>query len=156
MTRPSPELRKLDYFVGVWHSEGELKPGPLGPGGKLIMTEHNEWMDGGFFLVLRSEFTSPLGSGSGTAYMGYDAGRKLYTYDEFNSTGEAQHSVGTFDGDSLMWGGEQHLADKVAKTRFVMNMLSPDAYAFSFCVSQDGNDWNTVMEGKATRLITSG
>src|SRR5215472_12408176 len=30
--KPAPELKKLDYFVGTWTADGELKPGPLGAG----------------------------------------------------------------------------------------------------------------------------
>ncbi len=31
---PGPELKKLDYFVGNWTSEGDAKPGPMGPAAK--------------------------------------------------------------------------------------------------------------------------
>ena len=103
---PPPELKKVEYFVGTWKSEGEMKPGPMGPGGKMIMTEHNQWMDGGFFLTMQSEFTTgAMGSGSGMAFMGYDPGKKVYTYAEFNSMGESQHSTGTVAGDTWIWTG---------------------------------------------------
>jgi hypothetical protein len=100
---------------------------------------------------MHSEFNGPLGSGSGTAYMGYDTGRKVYTYDEFNSTGEAQHSIGMLDGDTWSWNGEQHLGGKSTKTRLTMKTLSPASYTFKFEMSLDGNIWSTVMDGKATK-----
>src|SRR5271157_4956265 len=50
--KPGPELKKLDYFLGTWTSEGESKPSPMGPGGKFTESGHGEWMDGGFFLVV--------------------------------------------------------------------------------------------------------
>jgi hypothetical protein len=34
MLKPAPELGKLDYLAGDWASDGDLKPGPMGPGGK--------------------------------------------------------------------------------------------------------------------------
>jgi hypothetical protein len=32
----------------------------------------------------------PMGKGAETAYMGYDSNNKMYTYDSFNSLGEAE------------------------------------------------------------------
>jgi hypothetical protein len=43
--KPAPELSKVEYFAGNWTSEGDMKPGPMGPGGKMTMIEHNK-MDG--------------------------------------------------------------------------------------------------------------
>ena len=84
--KPGPELKKLDYFAGNWTSEGDSKPGPMGPGGKMTMTQDGKWMDGGFFVVMHSAYKSgALGDGSGTAFLGYDPQDKVYTYDEFNS-----------------------------------------------------------------------
>ena len=151
MNKPRPELNKLEYFTGAWTWEGDIKPTPMSPGGKLTMIEHNQWMDGGFFLTMHSEFKSPMGSGSGTAYMGYDANRKVYTYDEFNSTGEAQHSTGTLGGETWTWTGEQHLGGNTTKTRLIMKTLSPTSFAFRFEMSPDGNNWSAVMDGKATK-----
>jgi hypothetical protein len=152
MPKPAPELKKVEYFAGTWKSEGDMKPGPMGPGGKITMTEHNQWMDGGFFLTMHSEFkTAAMGSGSGMAYMGYDAGKKVYTYDEFNSMGEFQHSTGTVDSDTWTWIGEQHLGGSTRKTRFIIKTLSPTSYTFKFQISPDGNHWSTMMDGKATK-----
>ena len=61
----TPELKKLDYFAGTWVLEGEMKPGPMSSGGKMRETNRNQWMDGGFFLIVRSEFETPMGNGSG-------------------------------------------------------------------------------------------
>jgi hypothetical protein len=37
------------------------------------------------------------------------------------------------------------------KTRFPLKTLSPTSYTFKFEVSQDGNNWSTVMDGRATK-----
>src|SRR3974390_2401618 len=81
MPQPGPELKKLDYFAGSWSSAGDLKPGPMGPGGKMTASEKGDWMEGGFFLVLHSTYSGGgMGSGSGLAIMGYDPLEKVYTY----------------------------------------------------------------------------
>ena len=33
--KPVPEHKKLAVFVGTWTLTGDMKPGPMGPGGKM-------------------------------------------------------------------------------------------------------------------------
>src|SRR5438445_9810814 len=85
MPKPGPEHKKLDMFAGTWTLDGDLKPGPMGPGGKMTENEKCEWMEGGFFLVCHADFKSvSMGSGSGLSVMGYSSDDKAYTYREFN------------------------------------------------------------------------
>ncbi|HEV7218961.1 MAG: DUF1579 family protein [Terriglobales bacterium] len=151
MPSPAPELKKLDFLAGNWTDQADMKASPMGPGGKMTMTEKNEWMPGGFFLTLHSTFTGQMGSGSGIAFMGYDADAKQYTYDEFNSMGQRTHSTGSVDGDTWTWLGDQKMGDQTMKGRFTMKVLSPTSYSFKFEMSQDGTTWNTVMDGKSTK-----
>jgi len=152
MPKPAPELKKLDYFIGTWAMDAELKPGPMGPGGKVTETEKNDWMDGGFFMVIHEEFKSlTMGNGSGVAYMGYDENKKAYTYDAFNSWGEAEHSTGAVAGDTWTWNSEEKMGAQTVKARFVVKVVSATSYNFNFDMSQDGTTWNTVMDGTATK-----
>src|ERR1035438_6993331 len=48
-------MTKLDYLVGNWTTEGDMKPGPMGPGGKFTTTDQLQWMEGKFFLVMHSK-----------------------------------------------------------------------------------------------------
>lgn len=152
MPKPGPELKKLDYLVGTWKDEGDVKPGPMGPGGKFTGTDSWAWMDGGFFLVNHSKFTGAgMGAGSSTAFMGYDTDKKVYTYDEFNSWGESVHSTGTVEGNTWTWLSDSKMGTQMMKGRYTMVILSPTSYSFKFETSQDGATWNQVMEGKATK-----
>ena len=152
MPQPAPELKKLDYMVGTWSWEGDLKPSPFGPGGKITGTDHMEWMQGGFFLVLHSKMKGAWGDGSSLAVMGYDPDEKVYTYQEFNSRGEHELSKGTVDGDTWSWNSDENVGGKKMKGRYSMKILSPTTYSFKFELSPDGTDWNTVMDGKSTKL----
>lgn len=149
--KPAPELKKLDYFVGTWASEGEIKPGPMGSGGKFTGTNHVQWMDGAFFLVTHSEFNGAMGKGTETAYMGYDSNDKMYTYDSFNTLGEADHAKGNVDGDTWTWQSETRVGSQTMKGRLTIKVLSARAYNFKFEVSPDGATWTTVLEGKDTK-----
>ena len=149
--KPAPELKKLDYFVGTWTAEGDMKRGPMGPGGKFTGTNHVQWMDGAFFLVTHSEFNGAMGKGTETAYMGYDSNDKIYTYDSFNSLGEADHAKGNVDGDTWIWQSETRMGPQTIKGRLTIKVLSATAYNFKFEISPDGTTWNTVLEGKDTK-----
>lgn len=149
---PGPEHKKLDYFTGTWVSEGDMKPGPMGPGGKVTMNQEGKWMDGNFFVVIHADFNAgAMGKGTNIAFLGYDPQEKVYTYDEFNSTGEVVHSKGTVEGDTWTWTNDMKMGPQTGKGRFTEKVLSPTSYNFKFEVSMDGTNWNTVMEGKATK-----
>ena len=149
--KPAPELKKLDYFAGTWIVEGEIKPGFMGPGGKFTGTNRVQWMDGAFFLMTHSEFNGAFGKGSETSYMGYDSNEKMYTYDSFNSLGEADHAKGNVDGDTWIWQSETRMGPQSIKGRLTIKVLSATAYDFKFETSPDGTTWNTLLEGKDTR-----
>jgi Protein of unknown function (DUF1579) len=146
--KPSPELQKLNYFVGNWTSEGDMKPGPMGPGGKITIKEDAKWMDGGFFVVFHSSFTGTMGNGTAIAFMGYDPQEKVYTYDEFNSMGEAVHSKGHLEGDTWTWTNEMKMGPQTIQARFLQKIVSPSTYTYKFEMSPDGSNWNLVMDGK--------
>jgi hypothetical protein len=152
MPKPAPELKNLDYFVGAWTLDGNEKPGPMGPGGKMTETETCKWMAGGFFLVCSVDFKSvSMGSGTGTSYLGYNTEDKVYTYDGFNSTGEAEHAKGTLEGNTWTWTSDEKMNGQTVKGRFTMKTLSPTSYTFQFEMSGDGTNWTTAMDGTAKK-----
>jgi len=149
--KPGPELKKLDMFVGTWTLDGTMKASTMGPGGTMTENEKCEWMEGGFYLVCRSDYKGSMGAGVGLSVMGYSADDKAYTYREFNSYGEFDDSKGTVDGDTWTWTNEEKMAGMTMKGRFTIHMTSSSSYTFAFDMSQDGTKWSTVMEGKATK-----
>jgi hypothetical protein len=149
--KPAPELKKLGYFAGTWTVEGEIRPGPMGPDGKFTGTNHVQWMDGGFFLVTHSEFNGAMGKGEETAYMGYDTNDKVYTYDSFNSIGEADHAKGNVAGDTWTWQSQTRVGSQTLKGRLTIKVVSATAYNFKFEMSPDGTTWSTILEGKDTK-----
>lgn len=151
IAKPAPELKKLDYFAGTWTTEGEVRPGSMGAGGKFTGTNHVQWMEGAYFLVTHSEFNGAMGKGSETAYMGYDSNDKMFTYDSFNTMGEADHAKGNVDGDTWTWQSETRMGSQTMKGRLTIKVLSATAYNFKFEMSPDGTTWNTVLEGKDTK-----
>jgi hypothetical protein len=151
MPKPGPEHKRIAYLAGHWTSEGDMKPGPFGPGGKFTTTDHNEWFPGGFFLVIHSTGTSPMGTMQEMAIIGYDAAEKVYTYDGFSNMGEHEVSKGTIEGDTWTWISEEKVEGKTIKGRYIMKEISPASYTFKYDYSMDGSTWTNAMEGKATK-----
>jgi hypothetical protein len=152
MPKPGPEQKKLDVLAGAWTVEGDIKPNPTGPGGKVSEDEKCEWMEGGFFLVCHVNFESPsMGKGSALSVIGYSTSEKMYTYREFNSWGESEDSRGTVDGDTWTWTSDEKMGDAMVKGRFTMKFTSPAAYTFTYETSPDGAKWTDVVDGKATK-----
>jgi len=152
MPKPGPEVQRLGYFVGKWQGEGELKPGPFGPGGKFTTSDNNEWFTGGFFLVMRSDEKSPMGNGQSMMVVGYNAEQKVYTFHSIDSMGEAETATGTVQGDTWTWLGESKMGGRSLKSRFTLKELSPTSYSMKLDMSTDGTNWMTMMEGKATKV----
>jgi hypothetical protein len=153
MPKPGPEHTRLAYFAGHWTSEGEMKASPFAPAGKFTSTDENEMLPGGFFLVMRSSGTSPMGPIHSLAVMGYNSEEKVYAYDAFSNMGEHEVSKGAIEGATWTWNGESKYQGQVIKGRFVITEVSPTSYTFTYDFSTDGAHWTRVMEGKSTKTM---
>jgi Protein of unknown function (DUF1579) len=151
--QPPPELRKLDYFAGTWHLQGEMKASPYGPAGKISSVARNHWMSGGYFLISDSTEIAPTGPDSSMAIFGYDPDEKVYTYHSINSLGESEDSKGVMTGDSWSWVNETKMNGKVTKGRFSAKEISATSYTFKFEMTTDDGDWQTIMEGTAKKEV---
>ena len=150
-TKPGPELKKLDIFVGTWTLNGNMKAGAAGAGGTMIENNKCDWMEGGFYLVCHSDYKGTMGSGTGLSVMGYSAEDKAYTFREFESDGEFVDSRGKLDGETWTWTNDENMNGTTVKGRFTIQMTSGSSYTYAFDMSQDGTKWSTVMEGKARK-----
>lgn len=150
--KPGPEHKRIAYFAGEWKFEGESKPSPMSPGGKVSGTETCEWFEGGFHLVCRSKGTGPLGPVTGQSVMGYDQGEKTYTYYGISSLGDNFFVRGHADGKVWSWQTESKVEGKLMKARVTVTEESPTAYMFRMEASFDGGPMAVIEEGKATKV----
>ena len=152
--KPGPEVKKLEYFIGTWSSEGTISPGPWGQGGKFSGTDIMEWMPGNFFIEGHSDYKMPAelgGDGKAVSFMGYDTNQNTYTYNDFNSQGQHESSKGTFSADTWTWTSSANYGGQEIQQKMTMKILSPTSYTLKFDVSADGTNWMPFMEGKATK-----
>ena len=151
---PGPAQAKLAFFAGRWTNESEMKPGPMGPGGKMSSTDVCEWFTGGFHLVCRGEGHSPMGDMKNLGIMGYDGERQRYTYYGIDNSGSGSGDMayGQVTGDTWNWEGESMMGGQVVKQRYIIKQVSADSYTFEFSMSMAGGPWAVVMTGTETRI----
>lgn len=152
--QPGPAQQKLAYFVGRWTSTGDMKAGPMGPGGKMSGTDVCEWFQGGWHVVCRGEGLSPMGASKSMGILGYDSERQRYTFYGIDNSGmgSGDMAYGQVSGDAWSWEGETMMGGQAVKQRYTIKQLSPDSYSFEFSMSMAGGPWATVVTGTETRV----
>jgi Protein of unknown function (DUF1579) len=151
--KPGPEHERLGYFVGKWTTEGEMKPGPMGPGGKLTSSDTCEWFEGGFAVVCRGEGTTPMGPNKSLGILGYSTEEKAYTYYGVDNSMMSMTSVprGTLTGDTWTYTDESQMGGQKVKSRVTIKELSPTAYTFTMELQGPDGKWTPLMESKSTK-----
>jgi hypothetical protein len=152
MPKAGAEQQRLHYFAGNWKSEGEMKPGPFGPGGKFSSMDEAHML-GDFYVVTNSKGTGPMGPVTEVAIIGYDAKQKAYTYDDFNTIGQHEKATGNPSGKVWTWTSNEEFGGKKMLGKFVLTEVSATSYTFKFDTSTDnGKTWTNMMEGKSTKV----
>jgi hypothetical protein len=152
MPKPGPEHQRLGVFVGNWTFAGEMKPGPMGPGGKMTGTDRIQWMPGNFFVERRFDGKGPMGTVSGLEVIAYDAARKTHTFSFFDSTGSMSSGTATVSGDTWTFNGTSSMGGKTMQERCSLVFSAGSTSLKITCeMSGDGKSWSPIMEGTATK-----
>ena len=153
--KPAPEVKMLTYNLGTWTTKGEIKPFGGMPGGKITSTEKCEWYSGGFFVTCHSENTGPMGRSKGVSFMGYDADKRVYTYHEFDSTGDVIDAKGTVDGDTWNWTAESKMGDDKVNVRVTVKHVSATEYTFKMEMAKNGGEFTVVQESTSHKATAA-
>jgi hypothetical protein len=150
--KPGPEHERLAYFVGKWKAEGDVKPGPMGPGGKMTSNDTCEWFEGKLSVICRYEGSSPMGPNKGIGIMGYSTEEKVYTYYAVDNM-MAMSSVpkGTVRGDTWTYTDEATFGGRKVKSRVTIKELSPTAHTFKLEIQGPDGKWMPMVETRNTK-----
>ena len=152
--KPGPEHARLAYFVGKWKGEGEVKAGPMGPGGKISTTDDCTWFEGKFSVICRTEGTSPAGPTRSIGILGYSTEEKVYTYYGVDNTSMTMASVpkGTLQGDTWTYTDEGTMGGQKVKSRVTIKELTPKRYSFRMEFQGPDGKWVPAMESTSTKV----
>jgi hypothetical protein len=146
--QPGPEHKKLEYFVGKWTVEGEIKANEFVPAGKIVGTETATLGPGGFYVESRAEGQL----GTRLAIISYDSHAKVYTSYYASSAGLVGTATGTVDGNTWTWMVEDKFAGQSVKGRTTVTVLSPTRQTSKYEVSDGKGGYTTIVEGTATKV----
>jgi hypothetical protein len=146
--KPGPEHKKLEYFLGKWTVEGEIKANEYVPAGKAVSTETATLGPGGFYVESRNEGQL----GTRLAIIAYDSHAKVYTSYYANSVGLVGVGTGTVNGNTWTWMVEDKYAGKSVKGRTTVTILSPTESTSKYEMADGKGGYTTIVEGKATKV----
>ena len=151
--KPGPEHQRLGAFVGTWTFEGEMKPGPMGPGGKMTGTDRIEWAPGNFFVQRSYQGTSPNGTEMlGLEILAYDGARKIYTFNAFDSLGNMASGTMTVNGNTWTTTGTMTTGATTMRDRCSMEFGAGGSTLTMKCeITTDGKTWSPTFEGTAKK-----
>ncbi len=145
--KPGPEHKKLEYFVGKWTVENEIKPNEFVRAGKSVGTVTDTLGPGGFYVEHRTEgdFGTLLG------IIAYDSNAKVYTSYYASSVGLVGTATGSVNGNTWTWMVEDKFAGNAVKGRTTITMSSPTQYTSKYEMADGKGGYTTILEGKATK-----
>jgi len=147
--KPGPEHKKLEYFLGTWKTEGEIKANEFVPAGKSVTTETYTLGPGGFYV----EFDRPEGQIPRTqGIMAYDSHAKAYTSFYVNSAGLVGTGTGTVDGNTWTFLVEDKVFGRAVKGRTTITTLSPTQFTIKYEMADANGRYTTITEGTATKV----
>ena len=152
--KPGPEHQRLGFFVGRWKAEGEIKAGPMGPGGKFTGNDTCEWFEGRFSVICRSDGQGPTGPSKSIGILGYSPEEKVYTYYGVDNSGMTMSSVpkGTVQGKTWTYTDESTMGGQAVKSRVTIEEESPTTYLFRMEFQGPDGKWIQTMQSRNTKL----
>lgn len=152
--KPGTEVKKMSVFVGRFTSDGEAKPGVMGPNSparKMSGTEDCRWTAGGFGILCSGSSQMGEIKSTTTAMIYYDPGDKMYHYHEVDSAGDVGDSTGAVDGDTWTWTGKGFMGGQTMYTKFTMKGVSKNGYEWTMAAGDSEASMQEGMSGKVTR-----
>jgi hypothetical protein len=143
--KPAPEMAQIAYFEGTWTCQGKMFESPMGPAGAMKGT-----------VAIRKDLNGHFQTGTvkgsmpnqppfeGTFHATYDTGLKQFVMLWIdNMGGWAQSTSSGWQGDTLVYEGDSHMAGQTMKGRDTFTRSGPTSMKHT---------WEMQMNGKWTPL----
>lgn len=149
----TPELQKLEAFVGTWTSEGKTEASPLAPAGSYKGTLKGEWGPGGFTVLRYDEQRDQSGNPQrAVLVLYYDSKAKAHRAFMVGDDGSSGTASLSFGPDSMTWVWEIPIKEKRYTLRGTLKPLSADVREYEEAYSEDGKTWKHYFQSKDTRM----
>jgi hypothetical protein len=150
MPKPTEAHKKLSIFDGLWIGQETIPPCPWDPKGGTAVGRCTNRVAVDDFIVIHDYEQERNGAISfrGHGVYTYDTTAKHYVLTWWDSMGVAPNVFkGDFNGNTL----SMLCVDGQGHCRTTSEFRKPGEYFFRMEMSQDGQQWMTMMEGVYTR-----
>jgi hypothetical protein len=151
--KPGPEVKKLHAVVGHWTFDGEQKPGPLGPGGKLTGEANIRMILGGFFLQNQQSWKVAETETRFLEIDGYDPVNNNFSSEFYFDDGTRFSGALTITGSTWTYAGKLVTVGKQYQYKATF-VAVPDLAIWTYKdqLSADGRTWTPLLELKYTKI----
>ncbi|MEP6491882.1 MAG: DUF1579 family protein [bacterium] len=146
------EIRRLEVFVGTWHTEGKQYEGSVGPAAPVTAVETFEWLTGELFLIHR--FQGQVGGAASACIevIGYDPSTDAYPARTYYNNGIINDWQYEDHGKIWILAGEWMMGDERTYVRCTTRFSDDDnTRSGRWESSADGVNWQTYWDVTATR-----
>ena len=150
MPKPTDAHKKLERLAGKWKGEEKMYPSPWDPNGGIAVGRVNNHpaLDGFTIVQDYEQERNSAVSFRGHGVFSYDATQQCYLLHWWDTMGMPPNEFkGTIEGSILT------MTDKKPQglSRAVFDLRQEGKYNFKMEMSQDGRQWQTLMEGNYNR-----
>jgi hypothetical protein len=111
------ENKKLDVFLGKWHTQGNIYDEKGKVIGKVEAIDTYEWLPGKYAMIHYANSKMGEMQIEGIEIIGYDPVRKAYFGPFFDNQGSAGWEEIKLEGDTWIWNGENVMGVKYHRCR---------------------------------------
>jgi hypothetical protein len=151
--KPDPQVGQLSSLLaGIWTYQGEYKPGPLGPGGKMTGVYTGQTILNGFFFEGREAEKGATGETHSVEIDAYDPANKNFICNIYGDDGSRFSGTATISGNTVTWEGKFFAGGQQIFVKepfiFAADRMSGTAKAQ---ISMDGKTWTPFFEATFTK-----
>ena len=150
MPKPTEAHRRLAALAGRWTGNETIPPGPWDPKGSVAVGRCDNRVSVDGFILVHDYEQERNGAVNfrGHGVFSYDSTAKSYALHWWDSMGVAPNVFkGDFNGNIL----QLVCVDGQGHSRTTWDLRAPDTYSFRMEMSQDGQQWMTLMDGDYTK-----
>jgi hypothetical protein len=154
--KPNPSFQKMDLIVGHWTYTGEYKPGPLGPGSKIVGDYDFQFVLNGFVVEGHTTEHTADATVHFLEIDLYDPATQSIATNVYADDGTHYSGTITVSGQTATWMVKFLAADKKYQLRQSFTASNNGKTAREYGeISADGKTWLPFFVASCTRVSQS-
>jgi len=146
--KPSPEMEKAKWMVGVWRATEKHQAMEMMPAGGSTGTDVVKLGPGGLSIVSDYRSKGDMGPFVGHGVLWWDDKQKAYKgiwCDSMSPSGCETDSTGRWEGDKLVFTVHGEMMGKRVETKETYTDIKPGSFTLNFETSTDGGPMKPAM-----------